>query len=176
MALTVWAYNADNKTVNGNRRAEFSYSQKKGSSSENFSTISWTLTIAGSNGGSNWYDTGPIEAWIGSNRVYHLSERKSWTYGKFPCAPGSADGSFKLWHNNDGSIAAQKVVLKAAIYTGTVHEDSTTWNLGSIARYFSSAPTLNLDSKTETSLSYTWKTSETCSEYTIYYKKSSDSQ
>ena len=174
MAVTVWAYNADNSTVNGNRRAELTYSQTKGSSSQNYSTINWTLTIAGTSGG-NWYDTGPIEAWIGSNRVYYLSERKSWSYGQFPVAPGSVKDSFQLNHNKDGSVAAQTVTLKAAIFTGTVHTSSTTWNLESIARYFSSTPSLNLDEKTETSLKYSWSTSETCSQYTIYYKKSSDS-
>ena len=162
--LTVWAYNADNVTVNGERRAEFSFSQTKGNSSQNYSTINWTLAIKGS---SSYYDTGPIEAWIGGKRVYHLADRKSWSYGQFPVKQGSVDGSFTLNHNNDGSIGSQWCELKAAIFTGTVHTSGTTWNLEGIARYFSSTPSLTLKSNTETSLTYNWSTSETCSEISI---------
>ena len=136
--------------------------QTTNGSSANNSTISWTIYTA--DGGSTCYDTGPTYLWIGGVQRYYKA-RTSWSSFAFPAAAGSTSGSYTLAHNNDGSVAAQEVSLKSAIYTGEWNSTtvSGTWTLDKIARYFSSTPAISLASRTETSITLNWSTSETCS-------------
>ena len=155
-----------------NRCMYVSCSQTKGSSSENKSTVNWTLTTEGD--GSTYYDTGPTTLTIDGTQRYYKA-RVGWTSFSFPAKSGSTSGSFTKDHNTNGSVAAIEVKLSTAIYTGTVTTKTGSWQMDSIARYFSSTPTITLSSKTETSMNFSWGTSETCSKVDVYYKKTSES-
>ena len=152
----------------GSRQMYATCTQVKGSSGENKSTINWTIYTVND---STWYDTGPTTLWIGNNKVYELG-RVSWSTGTFPAAAGSVSGSFQINHNADGTVGPLTVTLSTAIETATVSTTSGTWSLDSIARYFTKTPTINLTSRTETSMNFTWNTSEICSEIVCYYKLS----
>lgn len=139
-----------------------SCSQTKGTSSENSSTINWTITTAGDSGTN--YDTGATYLWIGGVERYYKA-RTSWSSNAFPAKAGSHSGSYTLAHNNDGTVAAQEVKLKTAIFTGEWNSTtvSGTWTLDKIDRFFSSTPSLSIKSRTETEIVLNWSTSENCS-------------
>lgn len=149
-------------STSGSRYMYAYCSQTTNGSSANTSTINWTIYTK--EGGSTCYDTGPTYLWIGGVQRYYKA-RTSWSSFAFPAAAGSTSGSYTLTHNNDGSVAAQEVSLKSAIYTGEWNSTtvSGTWTLDKIARYFSSTPSVSLASRTETSITLNWSTSETCS-------------
>ena len=149
-------------STSGSRYMYAYCSQTTNGSSANNSTINWTIYTK--EGGSTCYDTGPTYLWIGGVQRYYKA-RTSWSSFAFPAAAGSTSGSYTLAHNNDGSVAAQEVTLKSAIYTGEWNSTTRTgyWTLDKIARYFSSTPSISLASRTETSITLNWSTSETCS-------------
>ena len=158
----------------GPRTMTVSCSQTTNGSSANTSTINWTLSTQGSNSDASLFDTGPTSLDIaGANRYW--KERVSWSSNTFPAKAGSVSGSFTLSHKDDGSIDPITVSLSTAIFWGEVKTASKSWTLDKIDRYFSSTPTLSFSSKDETSISYTWSTSETCTKVVVYYKKSSAS-
>ncbi len=158
----------------GPRTMSVSCSQTTNGSSANTSTISWTLSTQGSNSSASLFDTGPTSLDIaGANRYW--KERVAWSSNAFPAKEGSVSGSFTLSHKDNGSIDPITVSLSTAIYWGEVKTASGTWTLDKIDRYFSSTPSLSFSSKDETSISYTWSTSETCTKVVVYYKKSSAS-
>ena len=158
----------------GPRTMTVSCSQTRNGSSANTSTINWTLSTQGSNSSASLFDTGPTSLDIaGANRYW--KERVSWSSYAFPAAAGSVSGSFTLSHKNDGTIDPINVSLSTAIYYAAVKTASGTWYLDKIDRYFSSTPSVSLSSRTETSLTYNWSTSETCSKVVVYYKKSNES-
>lgn len=172
MAFTsgkIWEYDA-----NGNRGSRYMYvtvSQTKGSSSENQSTINWTITT----GGASYYtDTGPTTLNIGGAQRYYQG-RVGWGSGTFPATNGSKSGSFTVKHNDDGTCGALAVSLSSAIFTGSISTVSGSLEMEKIDRYFSSTPGLTLSSATETTMNFTFTVSEACSAATVYYKKSSAS-
>lgn len=158
-------------STSGSRRMYASATQTTNGSSANTSTIKWTITTTGDN--DTYYDTGPTYLWIGGVERYYKA-RTSWSSLAFPAKAGSKSGSYTLTHNNDGSVANQEIKLKSAIYTGEWNSStvSKTWTLDKIARYFSSTPTISLASRTETSITLNWSTSETCSAITWHGYKS----
>ena len=158
-------------TAGAGRHIYVTCSQTKGNSSENRSTVSWTLTSAG--GGTVYFDTGPTDLWIDGVNRYSLG-RISWSSGSFPAAPGSVSGSFVKYHNTDGSVPGMVVSLSTAISTGTTSSVTDTWYMDSIARFFSNTPSITLLSKTETSMNFSWSTSEICSNVDVYYKKENE--
>lgn len=160
-------------TTNGDARyMQVTCKQTKGTSSENKSTISWTITTAGSEGTS--YSTGPTTLKIGGTQRYYKG-RVEWGSMTFPATAGSTSGSFTVSHKSDGTIDPIKVELTTAIYTGSSNAStvSGTWTLDPISRYFSGAPTLTSTAKEETKISMSWATTETCSKVIVYYKTSS---
>lgn len=158
----------------GPRTMTVSCSQTRNGSSANTSTINWTLSTQGSNSSASLFDTGPTSLDIaGANRYW--KERVAWSSYAFPAAAGSVSGSFTLSHKNDGTIDPINVSLSTAIYYAAVKTASGTWYLDKIDRYFSSTPSISLSNRTETSLTYNWSTSETCSKVVVYYKKSNES-
>lgn len=158
-------------TNNYGRYMYVSCSQTTNGSSANTSTISWTITTAG--GGSSYYDTGPTYLWIGGVERYSKA-RTYWTSGEFPAKAGSTSGSYTISHNDDGTISSQEVKLKSAIFTGEWNSTTVTgtWTLDKIDRYFSSTPSISLKSRTETTITLNWSTSETCSAISWYGYKS----
>lgn len=175
---------ADNSTTTGKiyelrnsanqRWMNASASQTRGSSSQNYSTIDWSITVGGS--ATYWCDTGPTSLWVGSERVYYL-DRVLWSYGAFPVRPGTQTGSTRVYHNTDGSVSNLTISLTSAINTGAANADTVTATLtmSSIARYFSSTPSITSVETTETSVKYNWSTSETCSQIVVKYKKANAS-
>lgn len=161
-------------STQGPRYMQVTGSQTTNGSVANTSTINWTLTTAGD--GTSCYSTGPTYLWIAGVERYYKA-RVEWNALKFPARAGSTSGSFTLAHNEDGSIDPIVVKFKSAIYTGEWNSTTKegTWTLDSIARYFSSTPTISLSSRTETSFTYNWSTSESCKKVVVYYKKSSAS-
>ncbi len=141
------------------RTMKLTCTQTTNGSSANTSTINWTLTASG---GQHKYDTGPTTVEIAGVQRYYKA-RTSWSSGQFPAAPGSVNGEFTLSHKQDGSIDPIELSLATAIFSTWVQTDRKTFELESIARYFSNTPTLTLKGRTETSLTFDWKTSETCS-------------
>lgn len=97
-----------------------------------------------------------------------------WSYGSFPVRPGTKTGSTRVYHNTDGSVSNLEIALTSAINTGAANTDTVraTLTMSSIARYFSSTPTISSVETTETSVKYNWSTSETCSQIIVKYKKS----
>lgn len=146
------------------RTMTLSCTQTTNGSSANTSTIKWTLTSAG---GANYYETGPTTIVIAGAQRYYKA-RTSWN-GGFPASPGSVEGTFTLAHKQDGSIDPIDLSLSTAVYYGAVQTNTQRFVLESIARYFSTTPTLTLKSKTETSLTFDWETSETCSNILIHF-------
>lgn len=158
----------------GPRTMSVSCSQTTNGSSANTSTINWTLSTQGSNSSASLFDTGPTSLDIaGANRYW--KERVAWSSNAFPAKAGSVSGSFTLSHKDNGSIDPITVSLSTAIYWGEVKTATGTWTLDKIDRYFSSTPTISLTSRTETSLTFSWGTSETCTKVVVYYKKSNAS-
>lgn len=156
-------YRSENiNSTSGPRIMYVTCSQTTNGSSANTSTINWTITTENDSG--TYYDTGPTYLWIGGVERYY-KPRTYWSSLAFPAKAGSTSGSYTLTHNNDGSIAAQEVKLKSAIFTGEWNSTTRTgtWTLDKIARYFSSTPAISLASRTETSITLNWSTSETCS-------------
>ena len=80
-----------------------------------------------------------------------------------------ASGTIEVTHNNDGSktipFSAQ---IKASSY-GVSASVSGNFELEKIPRYFSSTPSISASSKTLTSITFKWSTSETCDkiDYTL---------
>lgn len=149
-------------STQGSRYMYAKATQTTNGSSANTSTINWTITTAGDS--DTYYDTGPTYLWIGGVQRYYKA-RVSWSSLAFPAKAGSTSGSYTLTHNNDGSVADQEIKLSTAIFTGAWNAStvSKTWTLDKIARYFSSTPSISLASRTETSITLNWSTSETCS-------------
>ena len=158
-------------TSGAGRHIYVTCSQTKGTSSENRSTVNWTLVSTG--GGTTYYDTGPTNLWIDGINRYSLG-RVSWSSKSFPAATGSVSGSFVKNHNIDGSVPGMEVSLSTAIYTTTVSSTTGTWYMDSIARFFSNTPSITLLSKTETSMDFRWDTSEICSNVEVHYKKENE--
>lgn len=158
-------------TSGAGRHMYVTCSQTKGTSSENRSTVNWTLVSTG--GGTTYFDTGPTNLWIDGVNRYSLG-RVSWSSSSFPAAPGSVSGSFVKYHNTDGSVPGIEVSLSTAIITTSVSTTTGTWYMDSIARFFSNTPSITLLSKTETSMDFRWDTSEICSNVEVHYKKENE--
>ena len=72
-------------------------------------------------------------------------------------------------HNDDGSKTCTiSVYTTSTSDSFTVPTTSGSLTLDKIARYFSSNPVLTANSKTETTYTFNWTTSETCSKVVVY--------
>ena len=164
-------YEYDGAGNKGSRYLQVTVTQTRGSSSQNYSTINWSLYA----GGTSYYtDTGPTTLKIGSKTVF-TQPRVGWGSGTFPAKNGTKTGSFNIDHNADGTIGNLAVTLSSALNTGSVSTVSGTLTMSSIARYFSSTPSISLIDQSETSLKFNWTTSETCSSIKVYRKLSTAS-
>lgn len=123
---------------------------------ENYSVVDTKLKSVinqGSGSGNNYYFwiTGCSNPVSGNQTWYFASEDIIY-------------GSYRVYHNNSGygssSIYAEVQVLNAGLSkTGIT---SSTFNLPTIARYFTSTPKISVASTTTTSAKFNWSTSETC--------------
>ena len=143
--------------------------------SANTSTVSWSLVLSAIQNGWDWNISGinysvNVDGNVASGSIQSYGGSGSVTI---------ASGSKTIGHNADGSKSISFSFsisdTRGKSYTPGNASGSGSLTLTKIARYFSSTPTITLNSKTETSKSFTWKTSETCNSTIIYYKKADDS-
>lgn len=124
----------------------------------NTSDIKWTLTISG--GGSTWYTT-YAKVTVNGSVVY--SESKDWSAGTFPAKDGSISGTIKgIPHDSQGKKTISFALEGYSEVFSTQYANGSL-PLTSIPRYFTSIPKLELVSKTETSATIKWTTSENAS-------------
>lgn len=100
--------------------------------SDNSSTIKWTLTVKGGN--DNYYSTGPTTVKINGEQVYYKG-RTAWSSMAFPAGPAGAStsGILTVKHNSDGAKSIT-CSISTDIYGSTVKTKSGTWTLNSITR------------------------------------------
>lgn len=65
-------------------------------------------------------------------------------------------------HNSDGSLSAVNINVSTYITKTTKPSASTSCGMSTIPRYFSQTPSIWVASRTETSTTFGWSTSETC--------------
>lgn len=124
----------------------------------NTSNIQWTLSISG--GGGSYYDS-YAKATVNGNVVYN--ETKSWSSGSFPAKDGNVSGIISnIAHDSQGKKSIS-FALEGYSYVYNTQSTSGSLTLTDIPRYFTKTPTLEVVSKTETSITIKWNTSENAS-------------
>nr|DAS26828.1 MAG TPA: protein of unknown function DUF859 [Caudoviricetes sp.] len=124
----------------------------------NTSNIQWTLSISG--GGGSYYDS-YAKATVNGNVVYN--ETKSWSSGSFPAKDGNVSGTISnIAHDSQGKKSIS-FALEGYSYVYNTQSTSGSLTLTDIPRYFTKTPTLEVVSKTETSITIKWTTSENAS-------------
>lgn len=124
----------------------------------NTSNIQWTLSISG--GGGSYYDS-YAKATVNGNVVYN--ETKSWSSGSFPAKDGNVSGTISnIAHDSQGKKSIS-FALEGYSYVYNTQSTSGSLTLTDIPRYFTKTPTLEVVSKTETSITIKWNTSENAS-------------
>jgi hypothetical protein len=149
-----------------NRGVTFNWWTNSQNTTDNYTEIGWNLKGSGSNSG--YIVSGNFKVTIDGENVYNSSTRINLYNGT-----EVASGTKKIYHNSDGTKNFG-VSLEAGIYTVDVNcTGSGSWDLDTIPRYFSSTPVLTLVSKTETSYTFKWTTSENCNYVRWYFDNSS---
>lgn len=124
----------------------------------NTSNIQWTLSISG--GGSTYYNS-YAKATVNGNVVYNQS--KTWDTYSFPAKDGSVSGTINnIAHDSQGKKSIS-FALEGYSYSYNTQSTSGSLSLTDIPRYFTKTPTLEVVSKTETSVTIKWTTSENAS-------------
>ena len=124
----------------------------------NTSNIQWTLSISG--GGGSYYDS-YAKATVNGNVVYN--ETKSWSSGSFLAKDGNVSGTISnIAHDSQGKKSIS-FALEGYSYVYNTQSTSGSLTLTDIPRYFTKTPTLEVVSKTETSITIKWTTSENAS-------------
>lgn len=119
------------------RYLKFSWTVKSQSIANNTSTVSWTLTGAGTGGSASWYKAGPFKVTINGTTVYQSSTRINLYDGTVV-----SSGDYLITHNTDGT-KSMSVAVEAAIYTAAVNcKGNNSWDLPAISRFatITSAP------------------------------------
>ena len=151
------------------RYLKLTVTQTKGTSEQNYSTINWKLESIG--GSSTYYTIYNYGVWIDGVQRYDGTsgtKTKYWDSKKFPAAKGSVSGSFIKRHNADGSVGNVRFTLKGSVSANKTNSYDGVLTMESIARYFSSKPTIEIVSRNETQATIKWTTPETCS--SVQYK------
>lgn len=145
------------------------------SSSANTSNVSVSLYIKSDHSdfsykGYNTYFTATIDG-AGQAKISKTMTVNSSDWYLIGTCPAKT-----ITHNTDGSRSVYvKAVMNTAysrIYETTI---DATFTLTTIPRYFTETPTLTYTSATETTMNFSWGTSETCTKVILYYKLSSAS-
>ncbi len=136
-----------------------------GSSSTNKSAVTFNFRLGPIVNGYNWSSMRTMHYTITINGTNYTGDVPS-TYNGRSVVTIVSDTTVEIEHNNDGTknleFSFSVVDNSSASYTtGNASASDSMW-LETIPRYFSSTPTLSLRSKTETSITYNWSTSETC--------------
>lgn len=144
------------------RYLKFEWSIKSQSVSDNKTVINWSLTGAGGST-TSYIVSGNFKVVINGSTVYSSSKRIH-LYNGTKVASGTAT----IYHNSDGSKTFS-ASAQAGIYTVAVNcEGSGSWSLTKIPRGFTSTPAISKNSNTETTYTWNWETSETCSKVVLY--------
>lgn len=136
---------------------QFNWSRTGYDIAGNYSDIYWEWVGFGSTSGYHELHNSYLN--VDGERVY---TQKSGTSKQLYNGTVVASGTKRIYHNNDGtkSFSADG---GGGVYTNAVNcTGSGSWDLDTIPRYFTSAPTLTLVSKTETTATFRWTTPETC--------------
>ena len=137
------------------RYLKLTVTQTKGTSEQNYSTISWRLESIG--GIDDYYTIYNYGVWIdGVQRYDGTSGVKTsyWDDYKFPSAKGSTSGSFIKYHNADGSVENISFTLKGSVWYDRTNSYDGTLQMESIARY-AKVSTYTSD-LTETGVKVSW--------------------
>ena len=126
----------------------------------NTSTVRWTLESIGGN--SNYYTIYNCSVVVNGTTVYNAGT-VAWNSYKFPAKKGSETGTISVTHKNDGTADPISFTLHGKVYASGDDNKSSTLSLSTIPRYFTNTPTLEVISKTETSVTIKWTTSENAS-------------
>lgn len=147
-----------------------SFSQNWTDTAGNYSNVTASCSFKMENGSFNtsgsthhlklyWHDNHEnYDRYIGETTTTAVSKGNSISYSN----------TFTVYHNSDGNVSGwawasweKKGSNTYVPNSASVGTPSTAlWN---IPRYFSKTPTIAFKSKTETSITYTWSTSEWCS-------------
>jgi len=139
---------------------------------DNTSTVKWTLESIG--GTADYYTIYSCKVVVNGTTVYNPGTVAYSTH-TFPASTGSKSGTITVKHNADGTASAISFALHGKVYYSGDENKTGSLSLSTIPRYFTSTPTVALNSKTETTQVFKWTTSETCTKVIAYYKKSTDS-
>ena len=149
----------------GGRYLKLTVTASAGTSSQNYSTVYWTIESIG--GSADYYSIYSYYIVVDGVTRDGDGSTVAWNSYKFPAAKGSKSGSFTVQHNNDGTPPRKiSFALHGKVFNAGDENKTGSINLSTIPRYFSSTPSISLQSKTETSMVYKWSTSETCSQIT----------
>ena len=142
------------------------WSQASQSIPNNTTTINWTAGIyTGTSSSHDSFYSNAVKIYnvkINGSEVYSGG---TWSNIKTGGNHNLASGTTTISHNSDGTKSFS-ISISAYTYSNNNYSGSGTGTLNTIPRYFSQTPTLTYSSKTETSITFTWKTSETCSAIT----------
>ena len=163
----------------------FSLNRTGSTSSHCYATINWSSSSNGSQANSSnvsveivlWKDNKSTAKTSGRADISVTVEGSTQTASKqFSVNPNSSislwSGSWVVGHNSDGT---KSTTISVTIGGNVIwFNGSSTAVLDTIPRYFSQTPSLWVASKTETSITYGWSTSETCN-WVRYYLDGSSS-
>lgn len=151
-------------TTNTVKKSYFyvNWSQASQSIPNNTTTINWTAGIyTGTSSSHDMFYSNAIKinnVYINGSQVYSGG---TWSNIKTGGNHDLTSGTAIITHNSDGTKSFS-ISISAWTYSSSNYSGSGTGTLNTIPRYFSQTPTLTYKSKTETSITLTWSTSETC--------------
>lgn len=138
------------------RSLTFNWAVDSTNTSGNYKKIYWSLIGSGSAGG--YVEAGNFKVVIDDETVYNSNNRIALYKGTVV-----ASGYKTLYHDTNGNKSFSASV-QASIYEYAVdNTGSGSWELPTIPRYFTSTPTIEFVSATETTANFKWTTSENCS-------------
>ena len=155
-------------TTNTVKKSYFyvNWSQASQSIPNNTTTINWTAGIyTGTSSSHDMFYSNAIKinnVYINGSQVYSGG---TWSNIKTGGNHDLTSGTAVITHNSDGTKSFS-ISISAWTYSSSNYSGSGTGTLNTIPRYFSQTPTLTYKSKTETSITLTWSTSETCDNIT----------
>ena len=133
-----------------------------GTSSQNYSTIYWVIESIG--GIESNYTISNYKVVVDGVTRDGDGSTVYWDDYVFPATKGSKGGSFTVQHNSDGTPPRDiSFALHGKVFYSGDENKTGSISLSTIPRYFSSTPTLTLQSKTETAMIFKWTTPEACS-------------
>lgn len=146
-------------SVNGNIKIILNVNEQSTNTSSNTSVVKCSLQVVLPNSYYSWsaYNVTVSGTGLGSTNLGYkaFSGAGTWTLKEW---------TYTASHNTDGSGSTTCSFSLTSGYGSS--SGSVTCGLTKIPRYFTKTPTITLKSKTETTMTFTWSTSEKCSALT----------